>query len=165
SVQVVGVEDRDVPAARERDSPVERVERVLVFLVMVADPRVGETVDDLGRAVGRAVVDDHQLEIVQALAEYAVDGGLDESRVVVRGHHHRDGRRGHGVENRVSLFLTVLGAPPLPVRPAAGSAIAVESRKMARPVSGYPESSAILAHSMILVRTWLASLLIQLLYS
>ena len=83
--------------------------RALVESVGLAEPALGrldsrhhgEAVvrgrqprEDLGRAVGRAVVDDDHLERGIVLGEVRADGGLDVGGFVARGHDHRDARTG-----------------------------------------------------------------------
>lgn len=87
---VVGIEDRDVATARQRQTPVDGGVRPAIALVDHLHARIGPVlIDDLAGAVGRAIVDDDQFEL-DLLRKHAVDRFGHECLVVVRRHDHAD---------------------------------------------------------------------------
>ena len=89
---IVGIEDREEASPRPRHGGVHRRRDAPVLEVTFeADARIGEATQDLCGAVGRAVVGDDDLEILEGLGEHALDRLSDIGRVLVGFHQHRDG--------------------------------------------------------------------------
>ncbi len=94
---VVGVHPRDVAAARGVEPDVQRAgEPERLGVPHHAEPVVADRREHLGGSVGRAVVDDDELEIAHGLAEHAPNRLLDGPRGVAGGEDDRHERRGHG---------------------------------------------------------------------
>jgi len=92
---VVGVQARDVATLRRLEAAIERRRQTGPLVVAhQLEPRVGDTRQDLGRCIGRGVVDDDELEVRQGLTEHAVDRFPDKAGVVVDGHQDGDERHG-----------------------------------------------------------------------
>ena len=93
--QVVGVQDRDVLAAGPPQAPVQGDAGAAVGRQhLEADARVGDRADRLDRAVGRPVVGDDDLEVLERLLEHAGEALAHVGRVPVAGDDHADARRG-----------------------------------------------------------------------
>ena len=80
---VVGRRPGEELAARVREAGVERARQAAVLLVHDHDARIAKRVEVLARAVGRAVVHDHELEVAVGLGEDAADRFRQETEVVV----------------------------------------------------------------------------------
>ena len=82
--EIVGVENGDVLAARETPADVQGVRIAGVALRVQSDALVlfGQPLDDLVSRIGRAVVDDDQLEVLKRLCLKARDGLGDEPLAV-----------------------------------------------------------------------------------
>ena len=108
---VVGIEARDVAARRRVECPIERRGEAEALVVPQDDqPGVVDLAEDLARPVGRAVVDDDQLEVGERLAEDTREREAQVTSRVVGRHEHGDERRGaHGV-----LSLRPVARPELP---------------------------------------------------
>ena len=90
---VVGIESRDVAAARVIEPEVQRGGEALTFVVAKDDEaRVLVAGEELRRAILRAVVDDDELELGERLPEDAADGRVEEALRVVRRENDRDER-------------------------------------------------------------------------
>jgi hypothetical protein len=89
--RIVRVEERDVLAARFADRSVPRAGAPAVVLVEVAQPVSVRGQSFLG-VVGRAVVDDEQLDVRIRLREDALHRFADVGRAVVRRDRGRDAR-------------------------------------------------------------------------
>ena len=88
---VVRVEPRHPVALRAVEREVERAREALPLLVAEHDEaRVVERREHVGGGVGRGVVDDHQLEVLQRLEEHARDRLAEERGAVAHGQQHRD---------------------------------------------------------------------------
>jgi len=89
---VVGVEERDVGAARRREPGVAGRRQAAVRLPEDANAS-GVARQDRRRVVGRAVVHHDDVDGAERLGQRAVDRGVEEARVVERGddqaHPHR----------------------------------------------------------------------------
>ena len=123
--QVVGVEPRHQRAAREAEGAVERAREPEARLALDPEARVADAREDLGRRVGRAVVDHDQLEVARRLREDAPDGVRDPRRAVVHGHQHRDRGDAHRSAGASEDFWTRrfrYGSASDGGRPAAASA-------------------------------------------
>jgi hypothetical protein len=108
-VDIVGVEYREIAAAGNAESAVDRRVRARVGLCQHANAGVVEAVQDLGGAVGRTVVDGDQFPVRERLAQHARDRLRDEALVVVRRKNDgNEGRRGHGT--RTDAGRTMAGA-------------------------------------------------------
>jgi hypothetical protein len=92
--RVVCVEPGDERSLRERDASVQRGRIAAVRRMDDPDPRIRGRVrvEDRGRVVGRAVVDDDQLPGVERLAEDAVDRLPQVRGPVAHGRDHGDER-------------------------------------------------------------------------
>ncbi len=93
---VIAVEPSDVGAPRQPAAVVERGRDAEVRLVAERpDAPVGvrEPFDDRGRAVARAVVHDHELELRERLGEHALDRLCQVAGAVEDGHHDAHARR------------------------------------------------------------------------
>src|SRR5262249_16689146 len=80
-----------------------RAETELRLVPQDAQPWIRDRGEQLGRCVGRAVVDDEEFEVGDGLAEDAVDSDGDVRLGVVRREHDRDEwrrRRTHGARSR-----------------------------------------------------------------
>jgi hypothetical protein len=88
---VVGVEHEHDAARRGLDAGVES-RRMTAILLEHRDDTIAVSRDDLARAIGRAVVDDDDLDVGVRLGERAVDRLRQERRVVVA---REDDRRPH----------------------------------------------------------------------
>jgi hypothetical protein len=87
-IDIVGVEDGDKPAGGQPQPAVDGIIGVGVLLVIVAEPGIGIALDDTPGAVGRAVVDDDQLQIGDTLGEDAVHRRTDKFFVIIRWDNH-----------------------------------------------------------------------------
>jgi hypothetical protein len=94
--EVVGAHRREVRAAREVEARRHGRVHAGVLLPDRAD-RVAVSGDDVGRRVGRAVVDDDQLEVGMRLRQHAVDRLRDVPVVVVRGKDDAHQGGGHAL--------------------------------------------------------------------
>ncbi len=85
-------------AARLVEPAVQRAgEPELLVVADDAEPRVRDVREYLGRAIGRRVVDDDELEIARRLAEALATAAPGVALAVVNGEEHGDERRGwHG---------------------------------------------------------------------
>ncbi len=93
-VGVVAVEEADDLPPRRRDPAVPGPVPALVPAEPDDDdPGVLDPLEQRRRPVGRAVVDDHQLEVGELLVEHAPDGALERARAVVRRQDDRHDRR------------------------------------------------------------------------
>src|SRR5205823_7098282 len=90
----VGVEADDDVAARVRESVVERLGLAAVLLLEESAARVHAEAfaDDFARAVGRAVVNDYDLERGVVGGEQALDGFADDALLFVSGDDDGDER-------------------------------------------------------------------------
>ena len=95
---VVGIEPGDIPAARLVEPAVQRRCQAQALVVpQHAQARVADLVEDRGRRVLRAVVDDEQLEVGHALAQDALERCPDVALTVRDGEQNRHERGGlHG---------------------------------------------------------------------
>jgi hypothetical protein len=100
--EVVGVEKRGDLPPRESKSGVPRRRVAAVRLPLVPEAIPVRRQDAL-RPVGRAVVDDDELEIAKRLLEDASDRRLDDPRPVERRYDYRDVRRVDGPLRRPPL--------------------------------------------------------------
>jgi len=112
--RVVRIEQCDELAAHVGEAEVPRRRDPTVPLVNVAH-RPAITLDDGAGVVGRAVVDDDDLDVGIALRERALDRGADDSRPVVSGddhaHQSRDARSFKvSVEWAINLRLRSIAA-------------------------------------------------------
>lgn len=90
-VDIIGIEDADVPAFGYSHSLVDGVMRTVVSLVNQADLaviRIG-CIQKSSRAIGRAVVDDNQFPIAQSLADDTFNGLANEQCMVVGRYDNR----------------------------------------------------------------------------
>ena len=97
----VGVLDDDIRRGDLAEPPSQRGALPEVAgLADEANPRldVGHALDQLGGGVGGAVVDDHDLRH-QRRTEDGVERADDPFGLVVTGHHHREARRGLGLDH------------------------------------------------------------------
>ena len=93
---VVGVAKRDELALRELHRRVPRDGLAAMLSPHVPDARVVVTVEEIGRAVRRAVVHDDELEVAERLPEDARDRVVQVVRSVVRDDRGTDQR--HAIE-------------------------------------------------------------------
>jgi hypothetical protein len=101
--EVVRVEPGHQVGAGEAERPVERAGEPGARLAMQAQPRIPRAGQQIGRRIGRAVVDHDQLQVAVRLFEHAADGGGDPPRAVVDRHEDGDSRRGHDVFRKTRL--------------------------------------------------------------
>ena len=107
---VVGVEPRDVRAAGEIQRAVERAgEPQRVVVANDHEPRIVEGLENRGRPVARAVVDDDQLEILDRLAQDARDGVAQVALAVLHREENRDERSGLRAHGRTDDSLPPRG--------------------------------------------------------
>ena len=105
---VVGVEEADQRAVRRRHAERPRGAHAAAAAVRVPDEPdatglgAGEALGDLGAAVGRAVVDDNELEVAVGLIEGALDRLREEALAVADDRHGRDERLRHRAELRAA---------------------------------------------------------------
>ncbi len=92
----VAVDHHDDRSPGRRDPRVEGRGLATVLLAQHADPLEREPLGDLGRAVGRAVVHDDDLEVRVVARRERADGTLDPDRLVVRRNDDRDRRQVRG---------------------------------------------------------------------
>jgi len=102
-IDVVGIEDGGIFAPGQAQAPVDGVEGILVFLVVVGQAGIGVPLHHFAGAVAGAVIDDDQLEVGAGLAEDALDGSADEPFVIVG--RDDDGNKGYGHNAQLSLWL------------------------------------------------------------
>ena len=96
--QVVGVHPGQQRPASDSDARVQGVDQAAIArLTLDADALVREVVDHFETLVRRAVVDHQQLEIPEALIQYARDRVAHVGRRVVDGQKDRERRRGHPI--------------------------------------------------------------------
>ena len=93
--QVVGIEERDPAAASLSQATVAGAGDAAVRLGDDAEARVGHRRQPFGRAVGRAVVDDDELEVAPGLGEDALRRARYQRGPVVGRDHHADQRPPH----------------------------------------------------------------------
>jgi hypothetical protein len=92
---VVGVQPRDVAAARPLEATVQRAcKPELPFVAEHLQPAVLDSVEHGLRPVRRRIVDDQQLEVCERLREDAAERVREEARVVVHGQQDGDERHG-----------------------------------------------------------------------
>ncbi len=119
---VVGVEEGDVGRAR-RLEPLHGGERLaaVVGAPHHAHPREArrQRVDDGGAVVGRAVVEQHALEVGVGLREHGLDRRREVGGVVVVDDDHADARQGEGVIGRHARGRGDGHASPPPTRSRA----------------------------------------------
>ena len=98
---VVAVEEDDVLAGRVTNAEVPRRAWALVRLGQNADA-ISESLEHRDRVVGRAVVDDHHLVVVEGLGEHRLQRPRDQVGAIEDGDDHREERQGgSGVVLRV----------------------------------------------------------------
>ena len=81
---VIGVEKRNPLGARFRNSAISRGSLARVFLPDEAEARIRDIGQRFRPAVGRPVIDDDQLKLLERLAENAVDGAANIGTLVVQ---------------------------------------------------------------------------------
>ena len=80
---IVGVQERDEPAARPRDACVARAAGAKILLMQLHD-LMGPVVNAQRRIVGRAIVDDDHLEVLVGLIEDRFERSRNRTAGVVR---------------------------------------------------------------------------------
>ena len=99
SSRTSGFSVRTQSPRRERDGLVLRRGEADVFVVVVDPAAVRELLQDIDRAVGGGVVDDHHLQVPVLLLQYRFQAALDEAAAVIGNHCNRNEiSKGHGMK-------------------------------------------------------------------
>ena len=91
---VIRVEDRDVLPGRVVDGQLEGLDPTHFSRAEDLQARIGsgQQLQDLRSVIGRSVIDDNQLQVLEGLSEYASDGLFNILSVIMRTDDHADFR-------------------------------------------------------------------------